>query len=58
MAGGAMLITGILPATVRTTESGIIAEKTGKQDAPVIDDILKDVCDIHLHAAPDSKVSV
>ena len=55
MAGGAMLITGILPATTRATESGIIAEETGEQDAPVIDDILKDVCDIHLHAAPDSK---
>lgn len=55
MAGGAMLITGILPATARATESGIIDEKTRGQESPAINDILKDVCDIHLHAAPDSK---
>lgn len=54
MAGGAVLFSSVLPANavikpffpIKNVESG---------NQTVTDELLIDVCDIHLHAAPDSK---
>lgn len=55
MAGGAMLLSNVLPVSAGITESKPLDKETknGKSLRP--DELLKDVCDIHLHAAPDSK---
>ena len=54
MAGGAMLLSGILPFEAHATpqlSGGDMAEVKPQK----ADELLKGVCDIHLHAAPDSK---
>lgn len=54
MAGGAVLFSGVLPAnTVIKPFIPIKNAESGNQT--VTDELLIGVCDIHLHAAPDSK---
>lgn len=57
MAGGAMLLSGVLPVKAETLSS-LAAENMenaeGDSQMPE-DELLKGVSDIHLHAAPDSK---
>lgn len=52
MTGGAMLLSGVLPSQAQTSIFSI-AEKSDSAEA---DELLRGVSDIHLHAAPDSKV--
>lgn len=54
MAGGAMLLSGILPmgASILPFPS---SENSGDNGQSSTDELLKGVSDIHLHAAPDSK---
>lgn len=54
MAGGAMLLSGVLPVKAAML-SFPAAETTGENEPSVADELLKGVSDIHLHAAPDSK---
>lgn len=54
MAGGTMLLAGVLPVNAAAIP-GLSADSTGEDESPVADELLKGVCDIHLHAAPDSK---
>ena len=51
MAGGAMLLSGVLPAQAQT-QLFAVDENPDKLEA---DKLLQGVSDIHLHAAPDSK---
>ena len=51
MAGGAMLLSGVLPAQAQTQ----LLSVDENPDSPKADDLLRGVSDIHLHAAPDSK---
>ena len=51
MAGGAMLLSGILPSHAQTP----IFPVTESSDSSETDELLRGVSDIHLHAAPDSK---
>lgn len=55
MASGAMLLSNMLPATARAVEPVTVNEEAKDREMSVADDLLKGVCDIHLHAAPDSK---
>lgn len=55
MTGGAMLLSGVLPAHA-SMSSLLSSEHSNRDDLPEADEVLKGVCDIHLHAAPDSKV--
>ncbi|WP_418698172.1 DUF6282 family protein [Bacteroides sp.] len=51
MAGGAMLLSGVLPS-----KAGIpVLTDTEDSDLSEADELLRGVSDIHLHAAPDSK---
>lgn len=50
MTGGAMLLSGILPA-----EGNAALENASDDGTESADELLKGVSDIHLHAAPDSK---
>lgn len=51
MAGGAMLLSGILPVKAEALSSLAAENMENTED----DELLKGVSDIHLHAAPDSK---
>lgn len=54
MTGGAMLLSGMLPVNAAAIPG--LSTKNGREEGfPVADELLKGVCDIHLHAAPDSK---
>lgn len=57
MAGGAMLISGVLPVKAETLSSLAVEniENVGGDRQMPADELLKGVSDIHLHAAPDSK---
>lgn len=55
MVGGAMLLSNMLPATARAVEPVTVNEEAKDREMSVADDLLKGVCDIHLHAVPDSK---
>lgn len=50
VAGGAMLLAGSMPLGATIRESA-----DNEEVAPEVDALLRGVCDIHLHAAPDSK---
>lgn len=54
MAGGAMLLSGILPMGAATLPFPS-SENSGDNGQSATDELLKGVSDIHLHAAPDSK---
>lgn len=54
VAGGAMLLSGVLPARAGMA-SFLSPEHSNGEDLPEADEVLKGICDIHLHAAPDSK---
>ena len=51
MAGGAVLLSGVLPSHAQTP----IFSAAENSDSPEADELLRGVSDIHLHAAPDSK---
>lgn len=51
MAGGAMLLSGVLPVKAEALSSLAAENMENTED----DELLKGVSDIHLHAAPDSK---
>lgn len=51
MAGGAVLLSGVLPSHAQTP----IFSAAENSDLPEADELLRGVSDIHLHAAPDSK---
>ena len=53
MAGSAMFLSGILP--INGKEMKTMSSDNNESEPAYSDDMLKGVCDIHLHAAPDSK---
>ena len=53
MAGSAMFLSGILPINGKGMRT--IPSDNNESEPVYSDDMLKGVCDIHLHAAPDSK---
>lgn len=54
MAGGAVLFSSVLPANT-VIKPFFPTKNAGSGYQTVTDELLIDVCDIHLHAAPDSK---
>lgn len=49
-AGGALMLAGALPAQA----AGLFAPRDAAAPADAVDELLRGVCDIHLHASPDS----
>ena len=54
MAGSAMFLSGILPINGKGMRE-FMSSCNNESELVYSDDMLKGICDIHLHAAPDSK---